>query len=275
MNNTARVRKTDGVSLASDVVLVGAALLSIGVSLLDFLGVLDELPWLSERVDILILLGISFLLIGLVLERKSRLDAIQNTLDDIVSSSVLGTQYLEESSTVVGELVRIVRHADETVMSLGSKSTASEYLRAIKEAIQQRDVFYYRLISGTHITHELHEHLSSVVHSANVQIAWTPKEKFGNLTVTEQQCILVFPAPYENQFSGLRLPGETNSRRYIQYFLEAFSKSLPVRTDRSLEVMCEKCSPDTARDVAKIGKVMAEEWHSLARTEGADEAGLG
>jgi hypothetical protein len=242
--------------------------------LLDFLGMLDELPWLSKRVEILILLGLSFLLISLVLERKSRLDRIQNTLDNIVSTYVLGTQYLEDSRTVIGELERIARRADETIMSLGSKSSASGYLNAINEAIHQRDVIYYRLISGTHITHELHEHLRSVVHTANVQMAWTPKEKFGNLTVTEQECILVFPAPYQNQFSGLRLPGETNSRRYIQYFLEAFSKSFPVRTERSLEVMCEKCSPDTARDVEKIRKVISEEWQSFVSNQGGDELGL-
>jgi hypothetical protein len=246
----------------NDIVLFSSAILSIGVSLLDFLGVLDELPWLSERVTILILLSVSFLIISVIIERKTRLDVIQGTLDNIIENYAFGVQYLPDAESVTSELDRIVRQADECIMALGAKSRAKNYLDSIEDAIENRDVVYHRLINGTYIPHELHEHLREILEDSNVQISWTPREKFGNMTVTERGCILVFPAPYRNRFSGLRLPGETNSRKYTQYFLEVFSRGLPIRTERSIEILCEKCSPQTAGKSEQIRRVIEEELSS-------------
>lgn len=256
--------KTDLLTFISDLVLIGAALISIGVTLLDFLGVLDEVKWLSERVATLTLLSLSFLLVSIVIERKRRLDTIQNTLDNIVTTYTLGVQYLDDAESVTTELERIVRQADETVMALGAKSRAVRYLKAIENAVAQRAIIYYRLLDGDDITHELHEHLQRLVKAPNVQIAWTPKERFGHLTVTEHECVIVFPAPYRNKLSGLRLPGDMNSRRYTQYFLEAFSESLPIRTERSIEILCEKCGSTTAGNLDEIRRILGEELQALA-----------
>lgn len=256
-------KRIDFVALVSDVIMIGTALLLVGITLLDFVGLLDQLNWLSDRVQVLTLLSLSFLLLSTIIERRSRLDAIQRTLGLIIKNYTFGTRYLDDEKTVVPELERVVQEANETIMALGAKSRASDYLRKIEEAIEQRHTIYYRLIDGTYIPHKLHEHLQRVVANPNVQISWTPREKFGNLTVTENECIIVFPAPYL-KFSGLLLPGETNSRRYTQYFLEAFSKALPVRTERAIEVLCDKCSPGTVGNVAEVRQIIEEELEASA-----------
>ena len=82
-------KKTDAVTITSDFILIGAAILSIVVTLLDFLGVLDQVQWLSGRVGILTLLSLSFILVSLVIERKRHLEVIQDTLDNIVTTYTL------------------------------------------------------------------------------------------------------------------------------------------------------------------------------------------
>lgn len=250
--------KFDFPTLINDIVLIGTALLLITITLLDFLGVLDQLDWLFSRVQVLTLLSLSFLLLSTVFERRSRLDTIQSTLNAIIANYTFGTRYLDDERAVVPELERAVSEANETIMALGAKSRASDYLEKIEEAVKQRDAIYYRLIDGTFIPHELHEHLERVIASPNVQISWTPREKFGNLTVTENECIIAFPAPYL-KFSGLLLPGQVNSRRYTQYFLEAFSKALPVRTEKALQALCNTCNPDIAGNVAEVRRLIEEE----------------
>jgi len=49
-------KKIDFVALVSDVIMIGTALLLVGITLLDFVGLLDQLNWLSDRVQVLTLL---------------------------------------------------------------------------------------------------------------------------------------------------------------------------------------------------------------------------
>ncbi len=258
----------------NDVVLVSSAIIAILVTLLDFLGVLDQIDWLSERVEIITLLSISLLLISIVLERRTHLDRIQETLDSLISSYTFGAQYLEDAETVVMQMERVTRRANESIMALGSKSRAIDYLKTIEEAVKHRKVIHYRLLDGTYIRHELHDHLINVIAEPNVNIAWTYREKFGNLVVTENECVLAFPAPYLNKFSGLWLPGESNSRRYTQYFLEVYSKCLAVRTNKSIEALCLECSPETAGKPVEIKRILEEELKSFLDALGDTEPDL-
>lgn len=249
----------DYVNSTNDIILVGSALIAIVVTLLDFFGVLSNIKWLSERIPIFILLGISFLLVNVVVERRTYISKIQQTLDNIISTSVFGAQYLEDAVAVVSQIERAVRNAEENIMAVGAKSRAVNYLNAIEDNVLTKRTSYYRLLDGEYITHELHEHLKKLFPISNVHIGWTPREKFGNLVVTDKECILVFPGTNIERFSGLWLPGQTNSRRYNHYFLESFSKCLPIRTEKAIEVLCIKCNPDIAGDSTKISQVLEKE----------------
>jgi hypothetical protein len=61
-------------------VLVGAAGLSALISILDFLGLLESFSWLAVRIPTLILLLVSMILGYLVVERKSKLEAIETLI---------------------------------------------------------------------------------------------------------------------------------------------------------------------------------------------------
>jgi hypothetical protein len=207
----------------------------------------------------MILLCLGYLLISAVIERTLHISRIQKTLDGIVSSYAFGHQYLDNAEVVASQLEQTTRRANESIMVLGAKSRIARYLHSLEEAVSYRGVIYYRLINSDHIDHELHEHLGKVLHNPNVQIAWTPREKYGNWVVTENEVLFVIPSPCAEKYSGLWLPGQANSRRFTQYFLELFFKSLPVRTEKAVEALCIQCSPTSARNLPKIRSVLEEE----------------
>jgi len=246
-------------STISDIVLIVSAILAVSITLLDFIGLLDQVKWLNARLPTITLLAIGFVLIATVIDRHTKLARIERLLQQSIDTYVLGIQYLEDNSSVISELHDMVRKADEFIMALGSKSTATSYLDQITHKVRSGDIIYYRLLTGNHITHDLHIHLDAVLNTPGVQIAWNRSEKYGSVTVSEQQAIVVLPTPYWNRFAGIKLPGGRNARLYSQYFLETFAKSVSVRTKRAIEALCEKCSPNTARDERQIEQILRDE----------------
>jgi len=261
----------DWPSTISDIVLIVSAILAVGITLLDFVGLLDQVKWLNARLPTITLLAISFVLIATVIDRRTKLARIERLLQQSIDTYVLGVQYLENSSSVISELQDMVRKADEFIMALGAKSTATPYLDQIARKVSSSHITYYRLLTGDHITHDLHVHLDALLNTPGVQIAWNRSEKYGNLTVSEQQAIVALPTPYWNRFAGIKLPGERNARLYSQYFLEAFAKSVPVRTRRAVEALCETCSPNTARDERQIEQMLRDELSPSESPENTKE----
>lgn len=242
--------------LLKDILLITPAIVASFVVASDILGLKIMNP---ERIGIATLIFLITLSLSVFLDRKTHLNAIQDTLNRITDTYTFGARYLENKQAVDLELERVVRQADENIMALGGKSRVSNYLNAIEKAVSQRSVIYHRLVNGADIPHELHEHLVKMVKAPNVQIAWTGRENFVPMTVTENECIIILPTPYRDKYSGLSLPGQSNSRRYIHDFFETFFKGIPLRKEKVIEILCEKCSPNTAGDSAKIEKIIEEE----------------
>lgn len=266
-----RKKERDWPSTISDIVLIVSAILVIGITLLDFIGLLDQVKWLSARLPTITLLVISFVLIATVVDRHTKLARIERLLQRSIDTYVLGVQYLEDSSSVISELQDMVRKADEFIMALGAKSKATPYLDRITCKVSSGHISYYRLLAGDHITHDLHVHLDALLNTPGVKIAWNRSEKYGALIVSEQQAIVVLPTPYWNRFAGIKLPGERNARLYSQYFLGAFAKSVPVRTKRAVEALCETCSPNTARDERQIKQILRDELTASTSYENTTE----
>jgi hypothetical protein len=192
--------------------------------------------------------------------QESLLSNVKDTLESILASYTFGVQFLDNFESVNSELARVVRRAEDTIFALGARSRSPEYLKAIEEAVTNRRVTYHRLLNAHHIAHELHEHLELLFDSPNVRISWVPKEKFNNLTVTESECVLVFPAPSSEQLSGLKLPSQANSQRYRRYFFEASEAGITITTRAGIKALCEKCSPETAKRPHEIRRVLLEEF---------------
>jgi hypothetical protein len=225
MNREGDVKKAerDWPSILSDAILIISAAFAVGIAMLDFLGLLDQVEWLNSRLPTMTLLAVAIVLTATVIDRHTTLARIERLLRQSLDTYLLGVQYLEDSSSIINELEVVAKKADEFIMAIGAKSTASTYLDGIAEQVRRGHITYYRLLTGDHMTHDLHTHLESILDAPGVQVAWNRSEKFGNLTVSEQEALLVLPTPYWNRFAAIKLPGERNARLYSQYFLEAFT----------------------------------------------------
>jgi hypothetical protein len=261
----------DWPSTISDIVLIVSALLAVAITLLHFIGLLDQVKWLNARLPTITLLAISFVMFATVIDRHTKLARIERLLQQSMDTYVLGVQYLKDSSSVIAELQDMVRKAEEFIMALGAKSTATPYLQQITDRASSGEIIYYRLLTGDHITHNLHIHLDFLLNTPGVHIAWNRSEKYGNLTVSEQQAIVALPTPYWNKFAGIKLPGERNARLYSQYFLEALAKSVPVRTKRAIEALCETCSANTTRYEQQIEQILRDELAASVSHEVTEE----
>ena len=146
--------------------------------------------------------------------------------------------------------------ANEILMAVGAKSTATIYLQQVSRKVGSGDITYYRLLTGNHITHELHEHLGSLLGSPNVDVAWNYSEKFGTFTVSEDQVVLAIPSPYLSKFTGIVLPGSASSRLFTHLFLEAFHSSTPITGPKQLALLCEQCGPNTARTEKSLSELL-------------------
>lgn len=184
---------------------------------------------------------------------------IDNLLQKIMSSYTHGIEFLDDSPSVINALEDMVRKSDEFIMTIGSKSTAGTYLEGISQRVLSRGVTYYRLLTGDHITHDLHVHLDNLIFNQDTKIAWNLSEKYVTLSVSEKHAIQVLPTPYATKFMGIKLLGERNARLYAQYFTQAFDQSIQIKTLFALSVLCEKCRPDIARNEKRIEQILRKE----------------
>jgi hypothetical protein len=113
--------------------LLGAtAVISAGVSLLDFLGLLDELPWLADRIPTLTLLATGLVAGYLVLERRNYLEDKQN--ETIARITQLESAVLDSTTTVINSLSGLEMRAFKT-----SQDAANHVNRRLLQARYQVD----------------------------------------------------------------------------------------------------------------------------------------
>jgi hypothetical protein len=227
--------------------VVTVTLFALGVVMISSLRV----RYLSEEL--------SDKLMQLEVELSAQHTNTDGLLQQILKAYTQGVQYLDDSSSVVNELEDMVKGSDEFIMALGSKSSAVSYLEQISQRVRSGAIAYYRLLTGDHITHDLHIHLEGLISNQETRIAWNRSEKYGTLAVSDKQAIFVLPTPYSTKFVGLKLLGERSARLYNQYFTQVFVKSTPIKTSVALGALCETCSPDIARNEQRIEQVLREE----------------
>jgi len=96
-------------------VLIAATVISALVSVLDFLGLLDSIPWLSNRIPTLILLLVSVVLGYLVVERRNKLDVIEKLIQSgnlaTVSTVTTGVDHI--INALKGIDIRLFEHRED------------------------------------------------------------------------------------------------------------------------------------------------------------------
>ena len=195
------------------------------------MGVLENVEWFQSRIPIITLLAVGLLIGATVFERQTILARIEGLIRQIFQTHSIGIEYLKDSEAVISDLGNMVGTASESVMALGAKSTAVQYLDRIAGKSHDGDINYHRLLTGNHITHKLHEHLSPLLQRPNVHLAWNYSEKYGTLTVTEHQVTVVLPNPNPNKFVGVKLPGSDTNRLFSNFFMQAFAESTVIKVE--------------------------------------------
>jgi hypothetical protein len=82
--------------------LLMTGIIVVAISILDFIGVLDDLPWLAKRVPTLTILLISSIASYLILERRNHLDVMQQQ-----SSSTLN-KLRDDFHNTISELIQTI-----------------------------------------------------------------------------------------------------------------------------------------------------------------------
>jgi hypothetical protein len=222
------------------------------ISVSDLTGVL-QVKWLENRFQTITLLAVGVVLLTVLVERHTSLSRLVLELTYLRRSALLRAEYLADSDRVVEELFALVDNADERILALGGKSTADPYLDRIGDKVTSGQITYSRLLTGDHITHELHQHLKELLSLETVTVAWTGREKYTSMTVSEKGAVLLFPTPHPKRFRGLRLEGAEHATHLGDVFRDAGSDSKKVTLPESLELLCENCGPDI-RDSALLSE---------------------
>ena len=179
-------------------------------------------------------------------------------LSPIYEKNISGI-YLRNRSEVDSALIDLAKESTQTLKTTGGKSRIILYLNEISKNIEcGRIKAYHRLITGDHITHELHEHLNSIIDEKGTDLKWTPSEKYGNISMSENYVIFVLPSPYTDDYTGIKFSTPKSVFFYAEFFNRIFNsaKCIKLFTKKEINILCEKCCPEIAHDSEKIGNAL-------------------
>jgi len=123
-------------------VLAATIGLSVLISVLDFLGLLDSIPWLANRIPTLVLLLVSVVASYLVVERRNKLDAIESLIrtSNRETLSTVGTGVDRIINALQGVDVRLFERREDFFVYLEQR---------VKSAKRSIDVTHFGLSAPT------------------------------------------------------------------------------------------------------------------------------
>jgi len=167
--------------------------------------------------------------------------------------------YLRNKPEVDSALIDLAKGSTQTLKVTGGKSRIVSYLNEISTNMKDGQLkAYHRLITGDHITHELHEHLNALIDKKGADFRWAPSEKYGNISISENDVIFVLPSPYPNDYTGIKFATPKSVFFYAEFFNRIFNstKCREITTKEETNILCEKCCPEMAHDSEKIANAL-------------------
>jgi hypothetical protein len=161
---------------STDLLLAAVGVLGVVVSVRSLMDPVKDFKGLNGALALL-LTSVGLLLVTTAIERRLRLDAITEHLVVIERGLRPNVAYLPGADAVKASLIGLVSGAAEGVYTLGARSSATRYLRAIEKAVTDRHLPYYRVLDGDDISHDLHEHLSCFSKRINAVYMWPRRVK--------------------------------------------------------------------------------------------------
>lgn len=138
-----------------------------------------------------------------------RTATFEDSIKDILETHIPNIVYIENAETITTEFTNAVNNAEKYIMTTGGRAKIGDYLSAIEENLQKKDIEYYRILFGKKISKELSDHLSKMIGKAGVYISHTHRELSPTLLVTEKVAFIGLPEPEHHAFKTcLKIPEE-------------------------------------------------------------------
>ncbi len=221
--------------------LIISILIAIVISVFTVIGGADPniLIIVLPLVSVLIVFLISIYLMGKVEKRLSQ--SLNRRLPE--------ARYLESRSEVEIETTKLAEQADEYIVATGGRSRNQKYLKVIENKVRTGELTYWRLILNERITHEMCEHLCSVLSMPNVMTGQIDDRGYGNILVVDTGFIIALPVPGHGGLMGIKIPNRASASRIFKYLMMVFPDSERISSSQEVKAICEQCSDLTDQPV--------------------------
>jgi len=175
------------------------------------------------------------LLLHLVAEAEARL---QRSLDRRLPV----IEYLESKDQVEKELRGLAASARTFVAATGGRGDDLAYLSAIAEKAQCGDIDYWRILLSEEITHEMCEHIRSLLPLSNVSVSRVSNSDYGNMLVVDSGFLVAMPVPGKGGLTGLKVPNVKGAQRLFRYLMLVSQKATKISMDSEVRRLCRFCN---------------------------------
>jgi hypothetical protein len=137
------------------IVILLVAVISISITILDFVGALDSIPWLSERIPTMTLLAIGIVAVYLLSQSSTAFKNVENVIRDSnkeviykIDSARMNQEILDNIERIWTEREQDFQHIFEEASNIaikGGLETLRNYLKNCEEAFDKGDVFGTKL----------------------------------------------------------------------------------------------------------------------------------
>ncbi|HDH27676.1 MAG TPA: hypothetical protein ENH13_00935 [Euryarchaeota archaeon] len=208
------------------------------IVLVIFLGALILLEHIfSESLESFIaalLPTILLILFYILLNRRTA--TFEGTVKDILETHIPDTVYIDGADAIKMEFTEAVKNADKYIMTTGGRAKIKDYLSAIEENIEKKDIEYYRILFGKKISNELREHLLKIIGKHGVYVSHTDRELSPTLLITEKMAFIGLPEPEHHEFKTcLKIPEKKIIEKMGRYIRVWYAKTNRLSSEEDLK----------------------------------------
>lgn len=151
-------------------------------------------------------------------------------------------EYMETRAEVEIETIKLAEAANEFIVATGGRSRNQEYLKVINRKVTTSEMPYWRLIFDERITHEVCEHLCSIVSLSTVMIGQIEDGGYVSMLVVDTGFIIALPMPGYRGLMGIKIPNSASAQRMYKYLMMIFTKAKNITNEEEIKALCEKCA---------------------------------
>jgi len=194
----------------------------------------------TEKIGVQFILGVysffGFVIIAIYYNSDNIVKMLNNMDREIT--------YLSDQKSVNSELERLVKQAKNHILTCGSKSSNTKYLKILEEKCKVVD--YKRILNGYKITDELKEHVHKLCELDKFRLYGIAQDsvnrKYLNFTVVDNDVLIVLPHPRAKCFTGLLLHNEG------EHFVKYFNTIIEVNNEYDIKNLTELIVDKNAKD---------------------------